>query len=74
VAALNAGLNEFRASPRDRVVLQSGLSPTQRIVLAVALISVVYPFLPPEVQTAIQGEAGLVAAVAAVLAVIKHSS
>jgi len=50
------------------------MTNAQLIVVAVILIAAVYPFLPAEVQADIQGETGLVAAVAAVLAVIKRSS
>jgi hypothetical protein len=52
----------------------TGLTNGQLIWVALILIAAFYPFLPPAMQANIQGEAGLVAAVAAVLAVIKPSS
>jgi hypothetical protein len=50
----------------------AALTAVQWLLAAVILIAAVYPFLPPQVQAEIQGEAALVAAIAAVLAIIKR--
>jgi hypothetical protein len=47
------------------------LSANQRILVAVILIAAVFPALPPEARQVILEEAGLAAAIAAVLALLK---
>lgn len=48
------------------------LSANQRILVAVILIAAIFPALPPEARQAILEEAGLAAAIAAVLALLKR--
>ena len=48
------------------------LSPNQRILVAVILIAAIFPALPPEARQAILEDAGLAAAIAAVLALLKR--
>ena len=48
------------------------LSANQRILVAVILIAAVFPALPPEARQAILEDAGLAAAIAAVLALLKR--
>lgn len=43
----------------------------RRILIAVVLLAAVYPVLPPEVQAALTNEAGLMSAIAAILALLK---
>jgi hypothetical protein len=48
------------------------LSANQRILVAVILIAAVFPVLPPEARQAILEDAGLAAAIAAVLVLLKR--
>ena len=48
------------------------LSANQRILVAVILIAAIFPALPPEARQAILKDAGLAAAIAAVLALLKR--
>jgi hypothetical protein len=48
------------------------LSANQRILVAVILITAIFPALPPEARQAILEDAGLAAAIAAVLALLKR--
>jgi hypothetical protein len=49
----------------------TALTFKQRILAAFILIAAVYPVLPPDVQQALLGDAALIAALAAVLALIR---
>jgi hypothetical protein len=48
------------------------LSANQRILVAVILIAAIFPVLPPEARQAILEDAGLAAAIAAVLVLLKR--
>lgn len=50
----------------------AGLSWNKKILVAVILIAAVFPALPPEARQAILDDAGLAAAIAAVLALLKR--
>jgi hypothetical protein len=52
--------------------LAARLSTNQRILVAVILVAAVYPLLPPELQKHLLDEAGLAAALAAVLSLLKR--